>query len=73
MGIEKGIITHIYEAAAYWLRGKLLARGIDREGYGFSNRPLELDDSLQPQVTLDNGEIVNKVRDPKNSKSSSQS
>ncbi len=71
--MEKGIITKIYESTAYWLSGRLLARGIDKDGRGFSNRQLELDNNLQPQVTLDDGQIINEVKVPANTQTNSQS
>lgn len=52
---KEGVITHIYGEEN---RDHLVGRGIGADGFGFSNRDLEIDNEMQVIVTLDDGTIA---------------
>ncbi len=51
---KTGVITRIYGEN----RDHLVGRGIAANGQGFSNRPLVVDDNMQPIVKLDDGTVA---------------
>lgn len=73
MNERKGIITKIYESTGHWLKGRLVARGINSKGEGFSVREIALNDNLQPIIILDDDEVVSEIKLPKNKVSNFQS